>query len=72
MPGLQFLGQAIVPTGTTYAGTTVGGLSSIAYDAKRGVYYALSDDQFGVRFYTLSLATYRTARSRTATSSSRT
>ena len=57
VPGLQFLGQAIVPTGTTYAGTTVGGLSSIAYAAKRGVYYALSDDQVGVRYYTLSLAT---------------
>ena len=32
-PGLEFLGQAIVPTGTTFAGTTVGGLSSITYDA---------------------------------------
>ena len=28
-PKLQFLGQAIVPTGTTFAGTTIGGLSSI-------------------------------------------
>jgi hypothetical protein len=55
VPGLQFLGQAIVPTGTTFAGTTVGGLSSIAFDAKRGVYYAISDDQVGVRFYTLRL-----------------
>src|SRR4051812_26484751 len=55
---LQFLGQAIVPTGTTYAGTTVGGLSSITYDAKRGIYYALSDDpsQFQpARFYTVGL-----------------
>ena len=57
-PGLQFLGQAIVPTGTTYAGTTVGGLSSITYDAKRGVFYSLSDDQSQfnpARFYTLRL-----------------
>ena len=56
--GLQFLGQAIVPTGTTYGGTTVGGLSSITYDAHRGVYYALSDDpsQFQpARFYTVGL-----------------
>ena len=53
VPGLQFLGQAIVPTGTTFAGTTIGGLSSITYDAKRGVYYAISDDQVNVRFYTL-------------------
>jgi hypothetical protein len=57
-PGLQFLGQAIVPTGTTYAGTTVGGLSSITYNAARGVFYSLSDDQSQfnpARFYTLRL-----------------
>jgi len=57
-PTLQFLGQAIVPTGTTFAGTTVGGLSSITYDAARGVYYSLSDDQSQfapARFYTLAL-----------------
>src|SRR3954447_26859617 len=57
-PRLEFLGQAIVPTGTTFAGTTVGGLSSIGYDATRGVYYSLSDDQSQLqpaRFYTLGL-----------------
>src|SRR6266545_4113625 len=57
-PGLQFLGQAIVPTGTTYAGTTVGGLSSITYDSARGVFYSLSDDQSQfnpARFYTLQV-----------------
>jgi len=55
---LQFLGQAIVPTGTQFQGTTVGGLSSITYDAQNGVYYAISDDpsQFQpARFYTLKL-----------------
>ena len=55
---LQFRGQAIVPTGTTFAGTTVGGLSSITYDARRNVYYAISDDQGQfqpARFYTLGL-----------------
>jgi 3-phytase len=55
-PALEFLGQAVVPTGTTFAGTTVGGLSSIAYDAGRGVFYSLSDDQSQInpaRFYTL-------------------
>jgi 3-phytase len=55
-PGLTFLGQAIVPTGTTFAGTTVGGLSSITYDAARSVFYSLSDDQSQLnpaRFYTL-------------------
>jgi hypothetical protein len=57
-PALEFLGQAIVPTGTTFAGTTVGGLSSITYDAERGAFYVLSDDQSQfqpARFYTLRL-----------------
>ena len=53
--GLRFLGQAIVPTGTQFQGTNVGGLSSITYDEKRGVYYVLSDDQTGARFYTVGL-----------------
>ncbi|HEX5617741.1 MAG TPA: esterase-like activity of phytase family protein [Solirubrobacteraceae bacterium] len=56
---LQFRGQAIVPTGTTFEETTVGGLSSITYDAKRDRYYAISDDQGQfqpARFYTLDLA----------------
>ena len=55
---LQFLGQSIVPTGTTFAGTTVGGLSSITWDPLRNVYYSISDDpsQFQpARFYTLGL-----------------
>jgi hypothetical protein len=57
-PSLQFLGQAIIPTGTTFGGTTVGGLSSITYDPDRNVYYALSDDpsQFNpARFYTFGI-----------------
>ena len=57
-PELQFLGQAIVPTGTTFAGTPVGGLSSITYDSARGLFYSLSDDQSQfapARFYTLTL-----------------
>jgi len=57
-PSLEFLGEAIVPTGTTFAGTTIGGLSSITYDARRGDYYVLSDDQSQfnpARFYTLRL-----------------
>jgi len=55
---LQFLGQAIVPTGATFAGTTVGGLSSITWDPLRNVYYAISDDpsQFQpARYYTIGL-----------------
>jgi hypothetical protein len=57
-PRLDFRGQAIVPTGTTFQGTTVGGLSSITYDRRRDRYYAISDDpsQFQpARFYTVGL-----------------
>src|SRR5215218_10719809 len=52
---LQFLGQAIVPSGTSFGGTRVGGLSSITYDARRGVFYAVSDDPADVRYYTVGL-----------------
>src|SRR5919198_3725207 len=57
-PDLQFLGQAVLPTGTTFAGTEVGGLSSISYDAARDVYYVLSDDRSQInpaRFYTVAI-----------------
>ena len=55
---LEFLGQAIIPTGTTFEGTTVGGLSSITFDPQRNVFYAVSDDpsQFQpARFYTVAI-----------------
>lgn len=55
-PELEFLGQAILPTGTTFAATQVGGLSGIAFDAEREVFYSLSDDPSlfnPARFYTL-------------------
>ena len=55
---LGYIGQQIVPTGTQFAGTTVGGLSSIDYVAASGRYIAISDDrsQFNpARFYELSL-----------------
>jgi hypothetical protein len=50
---LRFLGQQIIPTATQFQGTQFGGLSSITYDKRRHVFYALSDDQTNVRFYTL-------------------
>ena len=55
---LQFLGQHIIPTGTQFDSTEVGGLSGITYDTRRKVFYALSDDpsQFDpARFYTLRI-----------------
>jgi hypothetical protein len=51
-PALEFRGQAIIPTGTTFQGTNVGGLSSISY-AGRNTFYAISDDQANARFYKL-------------------
>jgi hypothetical protein len=51
-PALEFRGQVIIPTGTMFEGTNVGGLSSIAH-AGGGVFYALSDDQANARFYKL-------------------
>jgi 3-phytase len=55
---LRVLGELIYPSGTTFQDTTVGGLSGLAYDARRGVYYAVSDDrgeQQAPRFYTLQI-----------------
>ncbi|WP_218079326.1 esterase-like activity of phytase family protein [Anthocerotibacter panamensis] len=57
---LKFVGQATIPTGTTFKDTPVGGLSAITYDPERKVYYALSDDRSEkapARFYTLTLQT---------------
>jgi hypothetical protein len=52
LPQLEFRGQVIIPTGTTFMDTNVGGLSSIAY-AGGETFYALSDDQTNARFYKL-------------------
>ena len=57
-PQLQFLGQQIIPTGTQFAGTDFGGLSGFAFDSRRQVFYALSDDPSQLdpaRFYTLRI-----------------
>lgn len=54
----QFVGEEILPTGLLFEGTEVGGLSGLAYDAVREVYYAISDDrsQFApARYYTLTI-----------------
>lgn len=55
---LSYLGQQIVPSGTLFSGTTVGGLSGIDYVAATGRYVAISDDRSGInpaRYYDLSL-----------------
>jgi hypothetical protein len=61
MPHLDFRGEATVAAGSTFAGTVVGGLSSITYDRGRDVYYAISDarpelGQGTWRFYTLRIS----------------
>jgi hypothetical protein len=56
---VEYLGQAVIPSGTMFMDTEIGGLSSITYDAGRGVYHTLSDDQGNrptgdpVRYYTV-------------------
>ena len=52
---IEYRGQAIVPTGTTFQGTEIGGLSSITYDAKRGAFYTISDDPRDTRYYSVRL-----------------
>lgn len=68
---LSYLGQQIVNTGAQYAGTTVGGLSGIDYNAATGRYLAISDDRSALnpaRFYELSLDIAKFQRSATANS----
>ena len=58
---VEFLGEVVVPTGTVFGNTEIGGLSSITFDAARDVYYVLSDDQGNratgdpVRYYTVDI-----------------
>ncbi|MEN8239364.1 MAG: esterase-like activity of phytase family protein, partial [Actinomycetota bacterium] len=58
---VEFVGEVVFPTGETFGGTEIGGLSSITYDSERHVYYSLSDDQGNrtsgdpVRYYTLDI-----------------
>jgi len=55
---VEFIGEVTFPTGFTFEGTQVGGLSGITYDRFNNVFYSISDDrsQFNpARFYTLSI-----------------
>lgn len=57
-PTLEFLGHAAIASSAVFKQTPVGGLSGITYDAKRQVYYAISDDRSlkaPARFYTLKI-----------------
>lgn len=64
----SYLGQQIVPSGTQFNATTVGGLSGLDYNAATGRYFAISDDrsQFNpARFYSLTLDLNQFVRSAT-------
>ena len=55
---LGLLGEYSFPSGLDFQGTTVGGLSGIAYDAERNLYYVVSDDRGELqppRFYSLEI-----------------
>ena len=55
---VDFLGQASLPTGFSFRGTELGGLSGITYDSNRSVYYAIADagsEKAPARFYTLKI-----------------
>lgn len=65
----DYIGQAILATGTQYAGTQVGGLSGIDFDAVTQSYVAISDDrsQFSpARYYSLTLDFNQFTRSNSA------
>ena len=52
----ELLGEVTFPTGTMFQNTEVGGLSSIVYDGRTGLYYAIADDRSEIndaRYYTL-------------------
>ncbi|MCC7371247.1 MAG: esterase-like activity of phytase family protein [Chloroflexi bacterium] len=55
---LRLLGQYSFESKRTFQDTTVGGLSGLTFDAKRGVFYAICDDRGenqSPRFYTLQI-----------------
>lgn len=55
---VNFLGEATLPTGFSFQGTELGGLSGITYNPNKNVYYAISDDRSEkapARFYTLKI-----------------
>ena len=53
---MQYLGQRQIPHKSVIGGTRVGGLSGISYDPRRGLYYAISDDNFSPSEVTQFLA----------------
>ncbi|MEB3217601.1 MAG: esterase-like activity of phytase family protein [Nostocales cyanobacterium 94392] len=56
--GINFIGEAILPTDTKFENTQLGGLSGITYDSQNQLYYIISDDRSQkspARFYTFKI-----------------
>lgn len=56
---LQYLGETELANGLQFAGTTVGGLSGISWDARTGRYLIISDDRSAIdpaRFYSAAIS----------------
>lgn len=49
------IGTSVLPVDATVEGSTVGGLSGLAYDAARDAYYAVSDETGSPRFFALHI-----------------
>lgn len=67
--GFDYLGQATLATGSLFAGTQVGGLSGIDYDAATQTYIAISDDRSQLnpaRYYRMALDTTQFQRANNA------
>ena len=65
---LSYIGQQIIPTGATFQGTTVGGLSGLDYTGLPNTYIAISDDRSALnpaRYYGLQLDLSKFQRSAT-------
>jgi hypothetical protein len=56
--GIEYIGQSVIPTGTIFQETPIGGLSGISYDETSQLYYAISDDRSEkapARFYNFKI-----------------
>jgi len=42
---IEYIGSAEFAMGSKFAGTGIGGLSGVTYDARSNLYYVLSDDR---------------------------
>ncbi len=53
---VQFIGQGNIAGVASFGGTTIGGLSGLAYSGMGNTYYGISDDPINPRFYTIDIS----------------